>query len=188
MEISLNNLFLYTNSAIVPKENGTVEDDDLIVQLVSPIGKIHGHIMKSQNGYDFYAFQYVPYAQPPIGEQRFKMGSDAGWSDDSGVLHEVSGTGHGLDLVYFWDTPSSSALVTSETNRKVLLKLWTNFINDQNPTPQQNADFQNDIWPTTQPSTLLYLDINDAFSFGTTPRQYEEVKNILDKYLPFNVY
>ncbi|XP_072378266.1 juvenile hormone esterase-like [Diabrotica undecimpunctata] len=48
-----------------------IEDDGTIVQLEE--GKIRGHILKSQNGNDYYAFQEIPYAAPPVGENRFQL-------------------------------------------------------------------------------------------------------------------
>nr|XP_023020599.1 pyrethroid hydrolase Ces2a-like [Leptinotarsa decemlineata] len=46
-------------------------DDDTIVQLRE--GKIRGHILKSENGNDYYAFQEIPYAAPPVGENRLQL-------------------------------------------------------------------------------------------------------------------
>uniref|UniRef100_A0A6P7HFS4 Acylcarnitine hydrolase-like n=1 Tax=Diabrotica virgifera virgifera TaxID=50390 RepID=A0A6P7HFS4_DIAVI len=46
------------------------ENIDCIVQL--PHGKIQGHILRSENGKNYYAFQEIPYAAPPIGENRFQ--------------------------------------------------------------------------------------------------------------------
>uniref|UniRef100_A0A6P7GAN7 Carboxylic ester hydrolase n=1 Tax=Diabrotica virgifera virgifera TaxID=50390 RepID=A0A6P7GAN7_DIAVI len=44
--------------------------DLLLVQL--PEGKIRGHVLESQDGKDFFAFQEIPYAAPPVGKNRFK--------------------------------------------------------------------------------------------------------------------
>ncbi|CAG9828992.1 unnamed protein product [Diabrotica balteata] len=48
-----------------------IEDDGTIVQLEE--GKIRGHILKSEKGNDYYAFQEIPYAAPPVGENRFQL-------------------------------------------------------------------------------------------------------------------
>nr|AIY68362.1 esterase [Leptinotarsa decemlineata] len=50
----------------------SLEHDDPVVQLWKKQGKIRGHILKSGNGRDYYAFQEIPYATPPIGQNRFK--------------------------------------------------------------------------------------------------------------------
>ncbi|XP_028145834.1 cholinesterase [Diabrotica virgifera virgifera] len=50
-----------------------LENDNLVVTLANPIGKIRGDILQSQNRNDIYGFQDVPYAQPPIGQSRFKF-------------------------------------------------------------------------------------------------------------------
>ncbi|XP_072375912.1 carboxylic ester hydrolase-like [Diabrotica undecimpunctata] len=46
-------------------------EDDLIVELDN-LGKIRGHILQSSEGNDFYAFQEIPYAEPPVGKLRFR--------------------------------------------------------------------------------------------------------------------
>ncbi|XP_050498647.1 juvenile hormone esterase-like [Diabrotica virgifera virgifera] len=51
------------------------EYDGTIVQLEE--GKIRGHILKSEKGNDYYAFQEIPYAAPPIGENRFQLAKPA---------------------------------------------------------------------------------------------------------------
>lgn len=45
--------------------------EDPIVQL--PKGKIRGHILKSEDGKPYYAFQEIPYAAPPTGANRFQV-------------------------------------------------------------------------------------------------------------------
>uniref|UniRef100_A0A6P7G164 Carboxylic ester hydrolase n=1 Tax=Diabrotica virgifera virgifera TaxID=50390 RepID=A0A6P7G164_DIAVI len=47
------------------------EDDDLIVELEN-LGKIRGHILQSNEGKDFYAFQDVHYAESTAGNNRFR--------------------------------------------------------------------------------------------------------------------
>ncbi|XP_050498648.1 juvenile hormone esterase-like [Diabrotica virgifera virgifera] len=47
------------------------EDDGTIVQLKE--GRIHGHILKSEKGNDYFAFQEIPYAAPPVGKNRFQL-------------------------------------------------------------------------------------------------------------------
>ncbi|CAG9827013.1 unnamed protein product [Diabrotica balteata] len=45
--------------------------DDLIVNLTA--GIIRGHVLQSYEGNNYYAFQEIPYATPPIGENRFQL-------------------------------------------------------------------------------------------------------------------
>ncbi|KAG5888965.1 hypothetical protein JTB14_002550 [Gonioctena quinquepunctata] len=47
-------------------------NDELVVRLWGKQGRIRGHTLKSENGRDYYAFQEIPYAAPPIGQNRFK--------------------------------------------------------------------------------------------------------------------
>lgn len=37
-------------------------------------GKIKGQILKSRNGRSYYSYTGIPYAKPPVGELRFKVG------------------------------------------------------------------------------------------------------------------
>lgn len=47
--------------------------DDSVITLNEPNSKIRGHILKSYHGKDFYAFQDIPYAEAPEGENRFAV-------------------------------------------------------------------------------------------------------------------
>lgn len=58
-----------------PKFISFQTDDDLVVTLKQPNSKIRGHILKSNDGNDFYAFQDIPYALPPIGKLRYLVGT-----------------------------------------------------------------------------------------------------------------
>lgn len=51
----------------------TQGNDDLVVKLKEPSGKILGHEMNSSNSKLYYAFENIPYAAPPIGQHRFKV-------------------------------------------------------------------------------------------------------------------
>lgn len=44
---------------------------DLIVEL--PQGQIRGHVLQSEDGKPYCAFQEIPYAAPPIGSNRFQV-------------------------------------------------------------------------------------------------------------------
>ncbi|KAJ8939592.1 hypothetical protein NQ318_010599 [Aromia moschata] len=43
---------------------------DILVSL--PNGKIRGHVLQSPGNINFYAFQSIPYAKPPLGNLRFQ--------------------------------------------------------------------------------------------------------------------
>lgn len=44
---------------------------DPIVEVQS--GLVRGIVEKHEDGFDYYAFKGIPYAEPPIGELRFKV-------------------------------------------------------------------------------------------------------------------
>ncbi|KAF5272311.1 hypothetical protein FQR65_LT04969 [Abscondita terminalis] len=41
-------------------------------ELNLPLGNLRGHILKTYNGKEFFAFEGIPYAKPPIGDLRFE--------------------------------------------------------------------------------------------------------------------
>lgn len=47
--------------------------DHPVVTLNEPNSKIRGHILKSYNGKDYYAFQDIPYAEAPVGDNRYAV-------------------------------------------------------------------------------------------------------------------
>ncbi|XP_072396934.1 carboxylic ester hydrolase-like [Diabrotica undecimpunctata] len=64
--------------------------NELIVDLVTPKGKILGHTLQSFNGNEYYAFQEIPYAAPPVGNLRYQVPqSHKGWT---GVLNCTNNT------------------------------------------------------------------------------------------------
>ncbi|XP_050501505.1 juvenile hormone esterase isoform X1 [Diabrotica virgifera virgifera] len=59
-----------------------LDEDELIVTLLKPSSKIRGHRLMTRLGQDYYAFQDIPYAQAPIGKNRFKPAiASEGWPD-----------------------------------------------------------------------------------------------------------
>lgn len=48
-------------------------NDGLVVTLNDPKSTVRGHIVKSYGGNDYYAFQDIPYARPPVGNLRFQV-------------------------------------------------------------------------------------------------------------------
>ncbi|CAH1112876.1 unnamed protein product [Psylliodes chrysocephalus] len=46
-------------------------DEELIVQLTP--GKIRGHVLQSYEGREYYGFQEIPYATPPVGKNRLQL-------------------------------------------------------------------------------------------------------------------
>ncbi|CAG9839712.1 unnamed protein product [Diabrotica balteata] len=91
------------------------------------------------------------------------------------------GVPHGADVWYFWGGlplgPSTESL------RKPFLKLWTNFIKYQNPTPESDEELQNVIWPEVKPDAVKYLDLNTQFTVHDNPRNYYSFKSLLDHYI-----
>lgn len=47
------------------------EADNLVIDVQN--GKVRGHVLKSERGENYYAFQQIPYAASPVGKDRFKV-------------------------------------------------------------------------------------------------------------------
>ncbi|XP_050504131.1 juvenile hormone esterase isoform X6 [Diabrotica virgifera virgifera] len=73
---------------VAPVFNFVHENDGTIVEISN--GKIQGHILQSAEGTDYYAFQEIPFAAPPIGKNRFKLPQEPkNWE---GVLNTTKNT------------------------------------------------------------------------------------------------
>ncbi|XP_074031439.1 pyrethroid hydrolase Ces2e isoform X2 [Leptinotarsa decemlineata] len=66
----------------------SMAEEDIVVKLWRKKGKILGHILKSENGIDYYVFQEIPYAVPPIGPNRFKEPKEH--EDWNGILNTTA--------------------------------------------------------------------------------------------------
>ncbi|XP_057655933.1 juvenile hormone esterase-like [Diorhabda carinulata] len=104
------------------------------------------------------------------------------------------GTGtvaHAEDLHYMWDDGSNSDLSQFPEEDGVMLQryveMWTNFVKYFVPTPEPVGNI---TWLPSEPSTLRYLNINTTFEMMENPRQYQQVKGILETYMepPYTVF
>ncbi|XP_074034163.1 juvenile hormone esterase [Leptinotarsa decemlineata] len=101
---------------------------------------------------------------------------------------------HAEDLHYMWDDGSNSDLSKFPEEDGLTLhrfvKMWTNFVKYLNPTPEKDPLLNNVTWPTTNSETLLYLNFNDTLEVRENPRQFRDVKVILDSYMepPYDYY
>ncbi|CAG9839698.1 unnamed protein product [Diabrotica balteata] len=97
-------------------------------------------------------------------------------------LNPYPGVEHGDDLLYMWFVLETFPSY-NEALRKPILKWWTNFIKYQNPTPVEDEDLQNVIWPEVTPGSVKYLNIDSKFEVKENPRQYYQIESILDPYV-----
>nr|XP_023013363.1 uncharacterized protein LOC111503313 [Leptinotarsa decemlineata] len=89
MEVNrVSSLILILSTVFLISAEGILGADETIVKL--PKGRIQGHILKSSKGASYYAFQDIPYAAPPVGENRFKVPKEhEGWN---GILDATNNT------------------------------------------------------------------------------------------------
>ncbi|XP_056641960.1 juvenile hormone esterase-like [Diorhabda sublineata] len=131
--------------------------------------------------YYFYQFSYKGY-----------LGGDM--SNVDKLPPDVGKVGHTEDLRYMWDDGSNSDLSKFPEEDQLMLHryvtMWTNFVKYFNPTPENDPLLDNMIWTTTEPNTMKYLNINSTFKMRTHPRQYSEVKQVIETYMqpPYTVF
>ena len=53
--------------------SGDCQEDTVTVSLSQ--GQLRGKVATTFQGLDYYSFQGIPYAKPPVGELRFKVGN-----------------------------------------------------------------------------------------------------------------
>ncbi|XP_074034124.1 juvenile hormone esterase isoform X1 [Leptinotarsa decemlineata] len=101
---------------------------------------------------------------------------------------------HAADIHYMWEDVSNSDLSKFPEEDVLTLhrfvRMWTNFIKYLNPTPEKDPLLDNFLWPTTNSNNLLYFNFNDTLEVREYPRQYKNVKAILDNYMipPYDYY
>ncbi|CAH1112869.1 unnamed protein product [Psylliodes chrysocephalus] len=131
--------------------------------------------------YYFYEFAY----KGELGQQTTYMPN---------VPDDVEKVSHAEDLHYMWDDTTNSDLSQYPEEDGLMLhryvKLWTNFVKYFNPTPEPDPLLGNITWLMTEPNNLRYLDINVTLEMRDHPRQYQQVKEILEEYMqpPFDSY
>ncbi|CAG9823351.1 unnamed protein product [Phaedon cochleariae] len=99
------------------------------------------------------------------------------------------GAPHTSELPYIWYNGKVESNL-EEDGRIQMIRMWTNFIKYLNPTPEKDFLLQNIEWPRLDSTTMEYLNINKTLSIETNPRNYNEMRKILNVYVqqPYNVY
>ncbi|KAG5894741.1 hypothetical protein JTB14_006160 [Gonioctena quinquepunctata] len=118
--------------------------------------------------------QYVP-----TYFYKYSYGGDTSYN-----FTDAGNVGHLFELRFIWDWtywPDTSDF--DSTMRQRMLTMWTNFMKYHDPTPTVDPLLLNATWPKITGGNLTYLDINTTFSLGSNPRQYNEVKAIIDAYV-----
>ncbi|CAH1112868.1 unnamed protein product [Psylliodes chrysocephalus] len=131
--------------------------------------------------YYFYQFSYK-------GELGHQMGFLPTLPDN------VEKVTHAEDLPYLWEDSLHGDLSQYPKEDGLTLhrivKMWTNFVKYFNPTPEPDPLLGNITWFATEPNSLRYLNINATCEMREHPRHYQQVKEILEKYMvpPFDSF
>ncbi|CAH1112871.1 unnamed protein product [Psylliodes chrysocephalus] len=131
--------------------------------------------------YYFYQFAY----KGNLGEQMAYLPT---------LPADVEKVGHAEDCNYMWDDTINSDLNQYPKEDQLMLhryvKMWTNFVKYFNPTPEPDPLLGNITWLTSEPNNLRYLNINATFEMREHPRQFQQLKAILEEYMqpPFDSY
>ncbi|CAG9865381.1 unnamed protein product [Phyllotreta striolata] len=77
-----------------------------------------------------------------------------------------------------------------QLNMARVLKIWTNFIKYQNPTPEPDELLNGIIWPKFSSDRSEYVDIDRNLTIRRNPKNYKKVKAVFDKYArpPYYIY
>ncbi|XP_023313107.1 carboxylesterase 1D-like [Anoplophora glabripennis] len=109
----------------------------------------------------------------------------------NGQPRKNKGVGHSEELSYMWKQKDNIAdpPETDIITRKRLVKLWTNFAQTSNPTPEKDDLFQNVIWPVAKHRNITYLDIGQSLKVTTDMSYYNiEFWRLLYKNFGFPPY
>nr|WCC58169.1 carboxylesterase [Pharsalia antennata] len=104
--------------------------------------------------------------------------------------------GHSEELQYLWRTSRNDDIdkfpEADVLTHKRILKLWTNFVTDLNPTFEEDELLQNISWPLVNPDSFQYLDIREDLTVKTNPKEdtFESWDGIYKNYAirPFDTY
>jgi hypothetical protein len=85
-EVSDNgkNLLKSTGASSANAGGGQSETEDPVV--TTPLGKVRGYPLQSREGRQYFGFYKVPFAQPPLGDLRFKVRCNTNWQDYLEIL------------------------------------------------------------------------------------------------------
>nr|CAI5830656.1 unnamed protein product [Callosobruchus analis] len=108
---------------------------------------------------------------------------------DSGM----EGVGHGEDMYYYWFNEMITLTPNFEPTRTRFVKMISNFVKYKKPIPDAETKslFDNITWPEVKPGKVSYVTVGSgATEVRNNPRNYDQVKQLLDSYLeePVTVY
>ncbi|CAB3246690.1 unnamed protein product [Arctia plantaginis] len=122
-------------------------------------GLLEGEEIQNEYGGTYFSFKGIPYAQPPVGDLRFKAPQSVRTLD-------------------WLDQESESFQLIS-----TVTKLWTNFAKYGNPTPDKSLGVE---WKPYTLQNQEYLDLGNKLVMDTIPEK-EELEfwdSIFKEYLP----
>ncbi|XP_066145309.1 esterase E4-like [Euwallacea fornicatus] len=128
----------------------------------------HAELQSKHTDVYFYKFSYSG-----------KMGGNTGnvYPGTSNVTHTEEGS-------YIWQRNNPADY--SETDQLVhkrMVKIWTNFITENNPSTGSDPDLQNITWPKLEEGNLQYVDITSDLTVKTDPEaNYNFWKELFNKY------
>nr|XP_023024430.1 venom carboxylesterase-6-like [Leptinotarsa decemlineata] len=137
----------------------TLAKDDIVVQLWEKKEKIRGHVLKSGKGLDHYAFQEIPYAAPPTGQNRFKEPKEP--DDWKGILNTTVNKRVCMQALSYLNVPDSMKM--SEDC------LFLNVYTPMKPGNGEKASL-----------SVLFWIHGGAYFFGSGAYQYYNPKFFID--------
>ncbi|ENN80708.1 hypothetical protein YQE_02876, partial [Dendroctonus ponderosae] len=100
---------------------------------------------------------------------------------------------HAEELYYVFLNRSLSEIDEGDalTHRR-LVRMWSNFIKYENPTPEPDELLENIEWPAVSPLDYKYLNINNSLSIELNPKDpyFSKWENVFETYgrRPFSTF
>ncbi|XP_050314656.1 esterase FE4-like isoform X2 [Anthonomus grandis grandis] len=135
--------------------------DDLFVKPISKTAQLLSNYVPVY----FYVFDY----EGPMAKTWMNF-----ISEDN---KEMKGTAHAVELWYMWKPLWTNQRLNGQEEQLVsrrLVKLWTNFATQSNPTPTKDSLFKNSVWPKVSPPDVNYFWIGK----GIETRKNFKAKNM----------
>lgn len=127
----------------------------------------------------------------PVYFYQFSYDGDVGgWTT---VVEDAEKIQHAEELNYIFLNRSISEISESDAlTHNRLIKLWTNFVKYEDPTPEPIELLQNVIWPRVSTTYYQYLNINDTLSIEVNPKAafFSKWENIYETFgrRPFSTF
>nr|WCC58161.1 carboxylesterase [Pharsalia antennata] len=146
-----------------------------------------------------YSMNIIKYAQimsnfTEVYFYQFSYDGELGNVDS--YIDGAESVAHSEELQYLWRNARNDNIDQFSENdvltHKRLVKMWTNFATELNPTFETDELLENITWPQVSPKNFQYLDIREELEVKLNPKEnvFTSWDNIFNKYAvrPYDTY